>query len=1303
MPTLFILDIETDANNYSARFRLSDAKSNALLATNEITIGNDKAFQWEALFDTQAHINRYANNLRPDKDTEPYTEQQLLQQTGVFLGQTVLGHDIIKILHEGVHQRTLLIRLPDTSSDPLAAAFARVPWEIARPDANSEPLLARNVAVRAISAGMPSNDEAFTLNLQKNETVRVLLIFAHAPNSMPLTTRLEREQLLSLFYNEILPDHLVQVDVLCHGVTRDSIVEQVRKAKGYHIVHWSGHGNHDKLALYGEDNKPDALSGAELVDLLQQGGGFIPELVFLSACHSGSLMPSKAFQVLRDDMLKDAAPETKSLTEVLTPKGYTGTALELLGIGVKQVVGMRYAVGDQYARRLAAYFYRCLLAEGHSSDAALAWSRGELARTQSHQAELFAVDHATPLLFGTNNVTFEPHAKHSPQLKERLPKPEQPILLYGDLRKPDVFIGREQELTRLHLEWLPRKTQAIAVIQGLAGLGKTALAAETIHLWHTQFDIVLAVQAKGQALTAEQFYQTLDNWFIRASKDYLEECAEDEYSKIYLSTYPYGDRYQRMRDNLMQRLRNERVLLVIDNFETCLFENADCKDPEWTALLKDFAQQLTNTGSKLLITTRHYPAVLNDKTLWLALGTLPLDEARLFCWCHPKLHDLWNQNQAGRTLATEVLNVSRGHPLIMQRLADLADDIALLKQALSALKLKGFEHLPDLFAERVTDSERDTERRYLEDVAIGAVDWLLVRLKPDTRCLLWMLTLALEDVPHAILEEVWLNTSEEDEFLSQVQQLLSIKQELPEELKAALDTLPPEIIEQAKNYQAIEKAPINILLAELVTTGLVQKLLQDSAKFYQFHELVRERCAAWMLQHPEEMDGLDKETVLRRYGERYAAVFKALQQNNQRSASIEAGRRALTYFCRARAFDALSDFASSVINNTRDPQTLKQVITELQAISQQVPEGQARWRLNTHLADALGRSGQAKAALPFYAHAASEAETAEDWQDLAWIYHNWANVLAMLGESAKARDTFLRAAEVTRKAGSAEVNIIGAELEALRIDLYSDNTEQALPDIEQRLEKLRGWWHQYQQGQIPAQAPDKDELLSALISALDIAKDAQQNLENWQACLDLIQEVADLEQARGDDEHNQAETLFNTYTPLLRLERLDDAQDVLNRCLLVYKHYDDLTGQVRTLSALAAVWDKRGNISQTIALERQALAIFERLDNPRHRAISHGNLAWYLAKASDYSACAEHRLAALIYDLVIGDQQYFAIGLNNHAIAIEAAVAAHANYRLPSVQDLITLAEFSVLRQFLHDHQVPITELQAAIDKAVSV
>ncbi len=57
-------------------------------------------------------------------------------------------------------------------------------------------------------------------------------------------------------------------------------------------------------------------------------------------------------------------------------------------------------MGDAYVRRLARLFYRGLLAEGQTMDAALALPRSELANDASLDTEHPAVDHATPLLFG---------------------------------------------------------------------------------------------------------------------------------------------------------------------------------------------------------------------------------------------------------------------------------------------------------------------------------------------------------------------------------------------------------------------------------------------------------------------------------------------------------------------------------------------------------------------------------------------------------------------------------------------------------------------------------------------------------------------------------------------------------------------------------------------------------------------------------------------------------------------------------------------------------------------------------------
>ncbi len=283
---LFVLDIETHQDKNQAILRLRDQQGQHLFA-QQVKIESDHAFEWVGLFNTREHVERYANQLLPDKQ-QTLSEKELIAQLGVFLGRTVLGEEIFQRLYSGIPQRTLLIRLPATEDDRLAAAFARIPWEIARPDVTQEPLLKRNVAIRAITGSDYPEDREIALALEPNEILRVLLVFAETEKSNPLAARLEREQLLALFYEQILPKRLVQIDTICYGVTRASIAEQVRKVQGYHIVHWSGHGNHDSLLLQGEED--NQISGAALVELFQEAGGFVPNLVFLSACHSGAFL-----------------------------------------------------------------------------------------------------------------------------------------------------------------------------------------------------------------------------------------------------------------------------------------------------------------------------------------------------------------------------------------------------------------------------------------------------------------------------------------------------------------------------------------------------------------------------------------------------------------------------------------------------------------------------------------------------------------------------------------------------------------------------------------------------------------------------------------------------------------------------------------------------------------------------------------------------------------------------------------------------------------------------------------------------
>jgi tetratricopeptide (TPR) repeat protein len=1325
----FDLIVETGERDNVVRFRLHDAHG-AHLAGAQVKLSDHSLLDWQGVFDTRNYVERYARHLRRPGRTKPVTDEELLAGIGLFLGEKVLGPDIMSKL-QGNRHRTLLVRLPDPQADGLAAAFARVPWEIARTGPHPAPLMAQNLVVRQLlQAGPETADQG-----NGEGAVRVLLVFAEAPGSRPLAMRLEREQLLDLFFSDILPGRHVEVDALCHGVTRSRLEEQIQARGGYQIIHWSGHGHHNLLELHPEPGQPSRLTGQELVELFTRAGGFIPQLMFLSACLSGTVVSvtdwagfHAAMAGPRTGRKQAGDRELPELPELLASQpGYTGTALELLKAGVPQVIAMRHAVGDDYARELARHFYKHLLADpaNYTSESALALARGELLRDKRPASGFDAVDHATPVLFGQAQAPFQLANQRSPQHARRYPRP-QPLLPGGnrELEKHPAFVGRSAELTRLAGQWLPREGPAAALVQGLAGLGKTALAAEAIHLWHPHFDFVFCFQAKPTPLALEEFYRRLDEKLALESSAYRARCDGSPYAKVFL---PPGERlsgearFERLRNNLVDALREDRVLLVLDNYETNLESVAGqdgyrSQDPQWDRLLAELAERLIGTGSRLLITSRHRLAALAGaaRALWLPLGPLPMGEAALFLRSHDGLRGLYFADEAGRALVVRLLDVSRGHPLILDRLASLARDRQALTGALDALETKGgWQSLPDLFAGAKSTAQREREHRYLEDVAIGAVDLLIERASPDARRLLWIITLANEPVTLELVEGVWSGRSVDEEQLEQIRGMLELLRLLPEEkqkeLEAQLATDEGrELLEALQKSKAGPLAPpVKPLLDELHGAGLIAREGQpmpeevQARSTYSFHELVRERVAAWMAAHADERGGRTEQETWIAYGQRYATAFQGLQTSGEPGAmerATEAGRRALIYMLRARAFDRLGSFASGLVIGTRDPAVLRAVIGELQAVADQLPPGEDRWSVRTYLADALRNAGRSDEALPLYEQAAAEAEAAGHWSDVGWICQNWANALRNAGQLDKAKATYLRSGEAAQKAGSPRANAVASELEALRVDVKQGRAEKALPQIETRLAEVRPWWKRHRAGESVPEAPDTVFLGRVLVGALDIAEDANRTMERWQAGLDLLKEIEQVKRDMGQSGHELAITRFNQYWPLMRLDRLDDAQRVIESCLIVFRKEEALGHQATALSALASVWKERGNLDQAIALERHALSVCNHLPDPSDRAKSHGNLAIYLEKAEE---SAQHFLAAGIYRLASGHGQGLSRWLRNLRVRTRGAASSGGQYQLPAVSRLLSLPEFAALKELLEHWQVDAAQLQTQIDQLV--
>jgi hypothetical protein len=152
-------------------------------------------------------------------------------------------------------------------------------------------------------------------------------------------------------------------------------------------------------------------------------------------------------------------------------------------------------------------------------------------------------------------------------------------------------------------------------------------------------------------LTAEDFYHQLDRRLALESQVYREHYKERSTAAVYLRPgqgLTGGARYERLRDNLLEALDRERILLVLDNFESNLatIPGADgyhCQDQEWDRLLAALAEGLPRTGSRLQVTCRHRVAALADErcVAWIPLGPLPVAEAALFFRSHPGLSAVW--------------------------------------------------------------------------------------------------------------------------------------------------------------------------------------------------------------------------------------------------------------------------------------------------------------------------------------------------------------------------------------------------------------------------------------------------------------------------------------------------------------------------------------------------------------------------------------------------------------------------------------------------------------------------------------
>lgn len=481
-------------------------------------------------------------------------------------------------------------------SKTAASRLLGFPWELLR--YHDQYLLTHNPPVR-IRRNLPRLDTSSVTPYAQNQTVlRVLAVSPRPSQAGYIDHRASIKPLVEAVESLGKRVELVRVN----PPTFDQLKTELRQARAagnpFHVLHFDGHGVFDTKTGRGAlcfehplDNKkllPEFVKRIYTDDLAALLTEYPLPLVFLEACQTGQSEAEKQ--------------------EHTDPNASVAAAL--LQAGVASVIAMSHSVLVETARRFVSAFYQ-QLAEGQRIGSAVLAGRQALMQSTDRiniagAGTLQMQDWFVPVLYQRED---DPRLfSHALQL----PDETEPAWLFDDLLEPNhkhryTFIGRSRDLLKLE-RLLDR--QPYAVIRGMGGIGKTAVAVELAR-W-----LVQCRRFERCAFVSVETYT-----HERAIVDILgKQLVDEKYSVA-----EYGDDLDAALQPIMQVLQPQRTLLVIDNMESVL---ADVGNTEPVLALADTLLK-SSPQTRLLFTTREpLPAPFNHKACDIELGALSVTDAK---------------------------------------------------------------------------------------------------------------------------------------------------------------------------------------------------------------------------------------------------------------------------------------------------------------------------------------------------------------------------------------------------------------------------------------------------------------------------------------------------------------------------------------------------------------------------------------------------------------------------------------------------------------------------------------------------
>jgi len=1169
--------------------------------------------------DHQVALDRHSPEVEAFEDAYQYlrwnadqtdrlgSEADLVRWIGEFVGEQALGTSVGRAIVEA-GPVTVRVEVP-SASDWLAFR----PWELAHVD--GMPLAARPGVVLLYDLhGAGTGQKRPVI-----DALRMLALFSLPTESSARALRRERHELARLVRRvSARSGRRIELSVAQYGVTRERLSELADNGDGWDVLHLSGHGSAGEFLLETESGTADPVTTEQLTELLQPSRLRL-KLVVISACQSAAATTAETLHWL--GLEEQARPlEEQAYAETLhataAQSGLARAVVNRLGCAA---VAMRYPVADDFAVSFADEFYSRIFERRQTVDRAFAESVAAAAGPAPTVSRP-ALSIGTPAVFGASS-----HGLALVPPRGRPSLDPVRVRMAGFPPEPERFVGQSAVMAAASRALAARSGRAGVLFVGMAGVGKTTCALELAYRHEDSF----AASAFWSAPTdPEQFGDALRLLAISWEKQFAEfgfTMVEQITSSASLEAF---------LPRLKTLLRNEGLLLVLDNLETLLSSTGGWRDPRWGAVM----DALTTHGgeSRVIFTSRINLTSVKPKLVDIQpVHALSRGESVLLARELPHLGALLQKptptsghSDSGlhpTELAMRAITMAQGYPKLLELADATAADPALLARAVD--QNSAITTLAEPSAMPSTDSTNLDVSQF--HVALAAWTASAVTNLPEGSLLLLRMLCRLEDTDRhpSIVKANWGN--------------------LWRRLQLASD--PPELIDAS--------APLEL-------AGLAQgESDEKSERVGRGPYLIHPGLAQAVRDSTPEEVGVAIDTEIAAYWTS-AVTYSSDEANVGQGPSglaLRAGIAAVPYLLRLREWDRAAELLSMVLQMDHSASTAQAVIPPLRRIA----ENSATPMATTLLEYALSKWDPEEAE-GLLRGSYDRAVAAKDHRLASALAGRLAGLLRDRGQLAEALHMCDEKLSHTRAAGLGPwsqladkaqlawvLGMTGRHAEVLRLVRSLRTEMEQLPDDLVAEETVEPW-----------------KVREAIF---EVGRRSAEAVGEWELALDLNAKSIESETWRGEPAEALAFTRFTEYQLLMQLGRLADAERSLLDCEKVFEGAGNIDALAFVLRARADLAARREDFTEAERLARLGLRLCYLRPDPDAAASCHYDLATYLVETlhseGDRRAQRAHRLAGALLQELLGQNDDLRRSLR--ALAAELQDEPGSEVDLPSTLESI--------------------------------